>query len=132
MELSHIGSLFYMFNFQIDCAFFRLAHNDSTMCAQNAQRCHGAKNCLRVAHRAVLCVWRIFLKLFTFKNINIMGSYKKIQKKEKSLFIKPLHDSDLLEERTCQIGVKIMVNERDIILDKNELREVIEYLIRLL
>ena len=61
-----------------------------------------------------------------------MGSYKKIQKKEKSLFIKPLHDSDLLEERTCQIGVKIMVNERDIILDKNELREVIEYLIRLL
>lgn len=61
-----------------------------------------------------------------------MSSYKNIVKKDKSLLITPMYNSPLLEERTLTIGTKISVNDSFIVLDKQELRNVIFYLMSIL
>ena len=61
-----------------------------------------------------------------------MSSYKKIVKKDKSLLITPLYDSFLLKERTCTTGIKLMINDKYIELDKRELRCIIFYLTSML
>ena len=61
-----------------------------------------------------------------------MSSYRKIVKKDKSLLITPMYDSPLLDERTCTIGTKISVNDSCIVLDQQELRNIIFYLMSIL
>lgn len=61
-----------------------------------------------------------------------MSSFKKIQRQDKSLLIKPIYDNDRLELRTKTIGVSIKINGEEIIIDKYDSKEIINYLILLL
>ena len=41
-----------------------------------------------------------------------MSSFKKIEKKDKQLLIRPIYDNDRLDKRTETIGLKIKINNK--------------------
>ena len=61
-----------------------------------------------------------------------MSSFKKIEKKDKSLLIRPIYDNDRLDKRTETIGLKIKINNQDINLDRWQTKAIIEYMVSIL